>query len=67
MARFKRDKAEARSEMISFRAAPSEIEYLQELAHERGLSLANLLREAIDDYIKRQQRRPKATQPKEMP
>jgi hypothetical protein len=53
MARFKRDKAEARSEMISFRAAPSEIEYLRRLAAERGLSLADVLREALDEYLKR--------------
>lgn len=57
MARFKRERSEARSVMLSFRAAPSEVAYLRGLAEERGLSLADLLREAIDEFIRHQERR----------
>jgi predicted DNA-binding protein len=53
MGKFKRQKPEARDEMVSFRASPSEIEFLRELAKVRGLSLANMLREAIDAYVKK--------------
>jgi hypothetical protein len=53
MARFRREKPEARDRMLSFRASASEAEFLKGLAESRGVSLAELLREALDEYVEK--------------
>jgi predicted DNA-binding protein len=53
MAKFRREKSEARARMLSFRASASEAEFLKVLAESRGVSLAELLREALDEYVER--------------
>lgn len=53
MAKLRREKPELRARMLSFRASASEAEFLKSLAKSRGVSLAELLREALDEYVER--------------
>lgn len=59
MARLRREKPEARGKMLSFRVSESEATYLRGLASDRGMTLAELFRAAIDDYVNREGRRRK--------
>jgi predicted DNA-binding protein len=56
----RRKKPEARGGMLSFRVAPTEVTFLRTLAEERGLTLADVIREAIDEYVSK--RRPPETE-----
>lgn len=61
MARFKRARPESRAaegaRMISFRATAAEHAALHAAAKERGLKVADLLREALDEYLTRRKGR----------
>lgn len=59
MAKFKRDRSEARGKVVTLRVSATEYERLAILMSERGLKLSELLREALDDFIEKDARRRK--------
>jgi hypothetical protein len=46
--------AQARSEVIQFRATPEEAVFLKDEAARRGVTVAQLVREALDEWLARQ-------------
>lgn len=46
--------AQARSEVIQFRATPEEAAFLKQEAERRGETVAQLVREALDQWLARQ-------------
>jgi hypothetical protein len=60
MAKFKRDRSEARGKVLTLRVSATEYEWLLALMAERGLKLSELLREALDDYARKHGRKAKS-------
>lgn len=60
MAKFKRDRSEARGRVVTLRVSATEYEWLEALMAERGLKLSELLREALDDYARKHGRKTKS-------
>lgn len=52
-ARLRRERPPARDRIIQFRATAEEAEFLRAEATRRGLKVADLIREAVDDYLTR--------------